>query len=549
MAEYTIGVDFGTLSARAALVNIFNGQVAGTAEYIYPHGVMTEGLPDGWALQYPQDYLDALLSVIPEAVRHSGISAQHVVGIGVDFTANTAFPVDTQGKPLCLNPEWRQERNAYAKLWKHHAAQQRAEQIEAVAKARGESWLRRYGGRISGEWALPKLWELLDEAPELYRTMHTWIEAGDWIVWQLTGREIRNGCAAGYKHFYHAENGYPKEEFYAAIDPGLRHVIRDKYTAPVLPVGGKAGELTSEMAGKLGLRAGIAVAVAHVDAHACVPAAGICTAGQMLAIMGTSSCLMVLSEDEHDVPGMCGAVQDGILPGFCGFEAGQSCVGDLFAWFCDHCVPSAYAQDAQLKGKSLHTYLTELADQLLPGESGLLALDWWNGNRSVLVDFDLSGLLMGMTLQTKPEEIYRALIEATAYGARVIVENFREHGVPVNAFYAAGGISQKNPLVMQIYADVLNMPVRAVDAAEGGALGSAIFAALAAGCHADAWEAVQAMGAPVKRVYHPIPDHICIYEQLYREYKRLHDLFGRTGCDTMKRLRAIKRDITGKEEK
>ena len=550
MAKYTVGMDFGTLSARAVVADTANGRILSGAEFVYPHGVMDARLPDGaplpldYALQHPRDYLDALSAAIPEAVRKSGVDPADVVGIGIDFTACTVLPVDAAGTPLCLLPEWEHSPHAYVKLWKHHAAQGLAHRIADIARQRGEEWLSLYGGEVSSEWNLPKLWEVLEEAPELYRAMYAWVEAGDWIVWQLTGRLTQNACAAGYKSFYRKGKGFPSQDFYAAIDPRLQNVIAEKCFAPVVDLGTRVGGLTDAMAQSLGLRPGIAVAAANVDAHVCVPAAGLTQPGQMLAIMGTSSCHMMLSHTVRAVPGMCGMVQDGLIPGFLGYEAGQSCVGDHFAWFCDRCVPARYQEEARRQGVNIHQYLTELAQKLRPGESGLLALDWWNGNRSVLVDIDLSGLMLGMTLQTKPEEMYRALIEATAYGARKIVENYRACGVPVTAFFATGGISQKNPMAMQIYADVLNMPVRIVDASQGAALGSAIFGAVAAGSadggYDDVISAIQAMSAPSVKTYEPIPENAAAYERLYREYEALHDYFGRGQNPVMKTLKAIK---------
>lgn len=538
MGKYVIGLDYGTLSARALLANADTGHSVATAEFVYPHGVMTDGLPNGWALQHPQDYLDALFVIIPQVMQKGGISPKDVIGLGLDCTACTAFPVNDRGTPLCFDTRWQNEPNAYAKLWKHHAAQGRADRITEIAQDRREPWLGCYGGKVSGEWGLPKLWELLDETPKLYETMHAWIEAGDWLVWQLTGRESRNLCASSFKHFYRQEIGYPSQVFYETIDPRLKTVIAEKYTAPIIPAGQQAGTLTEEMAERLGLCAGIPVSAACVDAHAAVPAAGITESGEMLAIIGTSTCVMTLAQEAQPVPGICGTAKDAILPGYYACEAGQSCVGDLLGWFCDHCVPGEYQRQARENGQTVHQYLTELAEHLHPGESGLVALDWWNGNRSILVDFDLSGMIVGMTLQTRPEEIYRALIEATAFGLRVIVEYFRSYGVPVEKLFATGGISRKNALAMQIYADVLDLPVRIVEAEQGAALGSAIYAAAAAGYYDSIQSAIRAMAAPVSKIYTPDPAHVKIYDALYREYKQLHDYFARDGV--MKRLKSLK---------
>ena len=553
MPYYTIGIDYGTLSGRAALVDTADGRIAASAVYEYPHGVMDAALPDGtplgqdWALQHPQDYLDVLVHTIPAVMKSSGADASQVVGIALDVTACTALPVDGDGMPLCMKDAYRGNPHAYVKLWKHHAAQDKANEMTRIAMERSEEWLPAYGGKVSSEWSFPKLWQVLDEAPEIYAAMAGWVEAADWIVWQLCGTWMQNSCAAGYKCFYRKQEGWPSEDYFAAVDERLRHVVREKLSAPVIPIGGRAGSLTPEMAARLGLRPGIAVAAGNVDAHASVPAAGVTKPGQLLAIIGTSTCHMALSRVRHDVPGICGIVEDGILPGCWGYESGQTCVGDHFAWAAERITPAAYHEEAARRGVSVHAYLTELASRLAPGESGLLALDWWNGNRSILADADLTGMLLGMTLRTRPEEIYRALIEATAYGLRMVVENYREHGVAVDEVFALGGISQKNAMAMQIYADVLNMPVRVVDCAQGGALGSAIIAAVAAGVYPTMEDAIAAMAAPVLCAYAPKAAHAAVYDGLFAEYRRLHDTFGRGENDVMKRLKAISRRAVAKE--
>ncbi|MBP3655613.1 MAG: ribulokinase [Clostridia bacterium] len=544
MGRYVIGIDYGTLSGRASLVDTADGRTLASSVYVYPHAVMDAVLPDGtplppdWALQHPQDYLDVLDHAIPAVLRESGVRPEDVVGIALDVTACTALPVRRDGTPLCFLDAYKGNPHAYVKLWKHHAAQDRASIMTRIAQERGEPWLAAYGGKVSSEWSFPKLWQVLDEAPEVYAAMDAWAEAADWIVWQLCGRWVQNSCAAGYKCFCRKGEGFPDEEYFAAVDARLRHVVREKLWAPVMPGHCRAGGLTQAMAERLGLMPGIAVAAGNVDAHVAVPAAGITEPGTLLSIIGTSTCHMTLGASRCDVPGICGAVEDGIVPGFWGYESGQSCVGDHYAWMTDRFVPGEYHKAAAERGMSVHAYLTELASRLLPGESGLLALDWWNGNRSILVDVDLTGMILGMTLRTVPEEIYRALIEATAYGMRMIVENYNRHGVPLERVCALGGISQKNALAMQIYADVLNMPVHVMDCEQGGALGSAIFASVAAGVHPDMRTATEAMSAPVLRAYEPDAHSAEIYDALYAEYSRLHDYFGRGENDVMKRLKA-----------
>ena len=553
MGKYTIGVDFGTLSGRAVLVDVTTGNELGSSVFEYPHGVMDEKLPDGtklgvdWALQQPQDYLDVFSHTIPDVLKKTGISPEDVIGIGIDFTACTILPVKADGTPLCFLKEFQSNPNAYVKLWKHHAAQDKANQLNEIAEKRGEDWLPRYGGKISSEWVVPKVWQILDEAPDVYAATDFIIEAADWVIWQLTGVQTRNSCTAGYKAIWHKKKGYPSKDFYRALDPRLENFVEEKLGCPITPLGQKAGEIT-EVASKLtGLKAGTAVAVGNVDAHVCVPAVKIDGPDKMLAIMGASTCHMLLSEVEKEVPGMCGVVEDGILPGYFGYEAGQSCVGDHFAWFMENCLPSEYYSAAKAENKDVYQYVEERAKALRPGQSGLLALDWWNGNRSCLVDVDLTGMMVGLTLATKPEEIYRALVEATAYGTRKIIETFRESGVPVEEFYASGGIAQKSPMVMQIYADIINMPIKIAGSTQGPALGSAIFGAVAAGKEKGGYDSVfdaaKVMGKLKDVIYQPIPENVAVYDQLYAEYSILHDYFGRGGNDVMKRLKKIKKAV------
>jgi L-ribulokinase len=411
----------------------------------------------------------------------------------------------------------------------------------------GEPWLARYGNKISSEWFFSKTLQILDEAPEIYTAADRLLEAADWVVWQLTGVETRNSCTAGYKAIWSKREGFPKKAYFAALDARLENVIDEKMMRHIQPIGQRAGGLTEQAARWTGLKPDTAVAIANVDAHVAVPAATVTEAGRMVMIMGTSICHMVLGQDEHLVPGICGYVEDGIIPGFFGYEAGQSCVGDHFAWFVENCVPAAYEREAQERGIDLHQLLEEKAALLKPGESGLLALDWWNGNRSVLVDVDLTGLLLGATLATKPEEIYRALIEATAYGTRVIVEAFDQHGVPVDELVACGGLPEKNKLLMQIYADVTGREIKITASKQTPALGSAMFGAVAAGSAGGGYDTIYQAAPYMARLkdetFKPNPANKRVYDLLYAEYVRLHDYFGRGENDVMKRLKKIKSDV------
>ena len=552
--RYAIGLDFGTESGRAVLVDVTDGREVATAVHPYGDGVIDEvlpgtdiELPHDFALQNPADYIDVLRVTIPAVLKEGGVDSEDVIGLGTDFTACTMLPIDDAGTPLCQKPDWRDNPYAWVKIWKHHAAQPEANRLNEIAERRGEGWLRRYGGKISSEWLIPKIWETLNEAPEVYAAADRYVEAADWIVLQLTGEERRNSCTAGYKAIWSKQEGYPGSEFFAALDPRLRNVVDAKLSRKIYSLGQRAGGLTPEMAELTGLRAGIAVSIGNVDAHVSVPAATVVEPGRMVIIMGTSNCHMVLGTEEHLVPGMCGVVEDGIIPGFYGFEAGQSCVGDHFAWFVENCTPAAYQDEAEARGIDLHRLMEEKAARQKPGEHGLLALDWWNGNRSVLVDVDLTGMLLGATLATRSEDIYRALIEATAYGTRMIIDTFQDHGVAVDEIVACGGLPERNKLLMQIYADVTGREIKVSASQQTPALGSAMFGAVAAGRAAGGYdsifEAAQHMARLKGEAYAPIAEHGAVYDQIYAEYARLHDHFGRGENDVMKRLKQLKASV------
>jgi L-ribulokinase len=536
-AAYVVGVDYGTLSGRAVVVRVSDGAELGSAVHDYAHAVLTDALPDGtplghdWALQVPSDYIDVLRTTVPQAIAAAGVDPAQVIGIGTDFTACTMVPALADGTPLNEVAGWESRPHAYVKLWKHHAAQRQADRINELAAARGESWLPRYGGFISSEWEFAKGLQLLEEDPEAYAEMDRWVEAADWIIWQLTGEYVRNACTAGYKGI-RQDGEYPSREFLAELNPGFADFVASKLDQPIGELGSAAGTLTKQAAEWTGLPEGIAVAVGNVDAHVTSAAAAALDPGQMVAIMGTSTCHVMSGPEIREAPGMCGVVDGGIVAGLFGYEAGQSGVGDIFGHFVEY-----------LASEFSHERLTELAAQQKPGQHGLIALDWHSGNRSVLVDHELSGLLVGETLATKPEDIYRALIEATAFGTRKIVETFNEAGVPVREFIAAGGLL-KNGLLMQIYADVLNMPLSVIGSDQGPALGSAIHAAAAAGAYPDVRVAAAAMGRVERDVYQPDPAAAEVYDELYAEYSTLHDYFGRGGNKVMRTLRAIQRKVT-----
>ncbi len=542
--KYAIGVDFGTLSARAIVIDEHGNELAESVME-YPHGVMETQLPGGaqlgvdWALQHPGDYLLCLEHTVLDATKQAGLQGEDIAGIGIDFTSCTVLPVLKDGTPLCMLPEYQNIPHAYPKLWKHHAAQYCADRFNEVASQRGESWLPYYGGKISSEWAIPKALQILSEAPEVYRAMDLFIEGGDWIVWQLCGSPAASACNAGYKAQWRYGEGYPSSEFFKALDPYFEH-FADKLLTDIFPLGQRAGFVTEAMARRCGLCTGTAVAVGIIDAHASVPACGIDGPGKMLIAMGTSSCHLLMSREEKGVPGTCGIVRDGILPGLYAYEAGQSCVGDHFSWFIDNCLPQSYAKEAGERGLNPHQLLREKTSAKQPGESGLVALDWWNGARSTLMDFDLSGAMIGMNLSTKPEDIYRALIEATAYGTRNIIEAFTSAGVPVDELYAGGGIARKDPFAMQIYADICNREITIVDSNQSGALGAAILGLAAAGQQEDIYDIVRRVGRTGQTKYIPNPEHVAIYDQLFEQYMLLHDYFGKEHSQLMHLLKSLR---------
>ena len=540
-----IGVDFGTLSGRAVVVRVSDAAELGSAVHNYAHAVMDRtlassgaALPPDWALQVPSDYVDVLRTAVPAALAASGVQATDVVGIATDFTACTMLPVLADGTPLCEVPELAGRPHAYVKLWKHHAAQSHADRINALAEERRESWLARYGGRVSSEWEFAKGLQLLEEDPELYDRMDHWVEAADWIVWQLCGSYVRDACTTGYKAIYQ-DGHYPSRDYLAALNPAFAGFVDEKVAHPIGQLGARAGGLTAEAAAWTGLPEGIAVAVGNVDAHVTAPAAQAVEPGQMVAIMGTSTCHVMSSDTLAEVPGMCGVVDGGIVPGLFGYEAGQSGVGDIFGWFVDTCVPPSYVDEATKRGLGVHEYLTELAAAQPVGAHGLVALDWHNGNRSVLVDHELSAVVVGQTLATRPEDTYRALIEATAFGTRTIIEAFEKSGVPVTELVIAGGLT-KNALLMQIYADVTRMPLSVIGSEQGPAVGSAIHAAVAAGAYPDIHAAARAMGSAQRAVHVPDEDRARAYDALFDEYTTLHDYFGRGANDVLHRLRRIR---------
>jgi len=536
--RYALGLDFGTESVRALIVDCATGAEASQATVRYPHGVMTSGLPGSrkplppdFALQHPQDYLDAATKALAEAVK--GVPADRIIGIGVDFTACTMLPVLKDGTPLMKLDKFAGNPHAWVKLWKHHAAQPEADRINEAARARGERFLKYYSGIISSEWMLPKCWETFSKAPEVYAAADLFVEAGDWFVQQMTGAFCRNSCAAGYKGLWNAELGFPSAEFLKALDPALA-ALPDKWLRNIVPPGRKAGAVTRAFAARTGLKEGTPVSAATIDAHSGVAGMGVSKEGPMSVIMGTSSCHMSLSRELKLFEGYAGVVKDGILPGYYGYESGQSAVGDIFGWFVKDFL--------RIEAADPFADISKRAAALEPGAGGVVALDWMNGNRSVLMNANLSGVLLGLTLGTKPEEVYRALVEGTAFGTRTIIDAGRRGGIPADELVVCGGLT-KDPMIMQIYADVTGLEVKVSPSNQAVALGAAIFGAAAAGSanggFDDMSEAIAAMTRPPSRTYRPKKKAKAVYDKLYEVYTRTHDFFGRENVSLMKSLRGI----------
>lgn len=547
MCRYVIGVDFGTLSARAVLLNVDNGDIIGEFTSKYAHGVMDEylctgkKLPDNFALQHPEDYIEALERSVKGVVSASGIDSTTVGAIGIDFTASTVLPIDENGTPLAFVDEFVDEPHAYVKLWKHHGAQKEADDLARVAVERGEEWLDSYGGTVSAEFMIPKILETARSAPEVYRRAYRFVEAGNWITMLLTGRETNASAFAGFKAFWDEEKGFPSNEYFCAVDPKLEGLIGMKIYDEISSVSCRAGTLCNKGSELTGLKEGIPVSLAMLDAHAAMPALNITDNGNLMLILGTSACHIINCDKQLSIDGIFGRVKNGVIPGLTTYEAGQQCFGDAFDWFVSECVPTHCIEEAQKEGKSIHQYLSEKAAKLDIGRSGIVALDWFNGNRSVLVNSKLSGMLLGITIRTKPEEIYRALLEAASFGTRRIIDQFTSNGIEIKCITAAGGIANKNSLLMQIMADVTDREIKVCSTTQAAALGSAIYASVAGGFYSDVTEAAEKLSAPISKTYTPISSNVTKYQSLYKEYLELHDYFGRSNL-VMERLSDMKQD-------
>jgi L-ribulokinase len=546
MSRYSIGFDFGTESVRVLIVDVSNGAVAAIAARSYEHGVIdrelpTYGgrLPSDYAFQHPQDWLNSAAAACREAMAEPKLSPDAIVGIGIDFTSCTMMPALADGTPLCFVPGFERVPMAWPKLWKHHGAKEATDRINEVARERGEPWLARYGNAIGIEWFFPKVLETINEAPSVYDRADVWLEAGDWFVWQLVDGPFprcsprmltRSTCQAGYKACWNAESGYPSREYFAAVHPKMVNVVDAKMLGTLRSPGARAGSLSEPIAAMFGLHAGTPVSAAIIDAHAGVPGAGVAEADTMVLVMGTSSCHMMNSRREALATGIAGVVADGILPGYFGYETGQSSVGDAFNW-----VTTTLQRD--------HREMNRLAAELPPGSGGVLAIDWLNGCRTPLMDGRLSGAFVGLTLGTRPEQMYRAMMEATAFGVRWICDILRGADVPIKRFVASGGLPAKSTLLMQIYADVLGQPIDQAAGDQPVALGAAMLGAVAAGAsltgHAGVETVIRAMAPRLPaQTFRPRPEATAQYDKLYAIYRTLGKDDGPL-AESMRRLREL----------
>ncbi len=558
--KFTIGVNFGNQTAQAVLVDVSNGKIIASSVYKYPHGVITDQLPNSyveldpdWALQDPKDYINALKRNITKLIADSQISADQIIGIGVSFPGSTVIPTTNEGTPLALLEEYKDEPHAWPKHWKHAAAFDEAAQLTKIATDRFETFLDRYGGNISPEWFFPKVWQIFNESSSVYSAAERLIEASDWMVWQLTGIETRNICAAGFKALWSKSEGFPLETFFSAMHPSMRDIVEEKMKHEITPLGEQVGELTEAAAKWLKLNPGIPVATGILSDHAAVPAATVAEPGKTALILGNHFSQMVLSKKKHRVPGMCGMVEGGIVPGLIAYQAGQASSGDHFKWFMENGIPGDYEKEARKRKISLLSLMEEKAAALEPAESGLIALDWWNGNCSILADNALTGMILGYSLKTKPEEIYRALLEATAFGTRKIFESFIASGVPINQVVVTGGDLVNNNLLLNIIANVTNIEIRVAETHFPSALGSAMYAAVAAGESRGGYNSIQEASQKMARLrnksYLPNNNDKKTYNRLYSEYTLLHDYFGYGHNNAMKRLKNLRDTILEKKRR
>lgn len=546
--KYSIGLDFGTLTARAVIVDVETGRELATSTFGYQDAIIDTFLPEtevrlpsDFALQNPRDYQEAVVSLLRDILYRSGVCAEDIIGIGVDATASTVLALDEAYMPLCLLPEYKNNPHSWIKMWKHHSPQGQADRINRVAAGLQEPFLRRCGGKVSVEWYYPKMLETLENAPEVFKAAAYFVELGDWIVYLLTGERKRSSAIASLHAHWDSAHRMPSEEFFRSLHPLMLEKVKQGAQIPVVSVFSPAGTLTKEIAGQTGLSEHTVVSMADTDSPVALLSLDVTKERTGALILGTSSVFMLLSRREHFIPGAMASVKDQMMPGFFGNMFGQSAVGDSFEWFVKNLVPYQYYLDARNKDWSVFDVMNDAMERLPLDSEHILALDWFNGSRSLLQNASLSGVLVGMTLSTKPEQIYRALVESTAFGLKKILSGVSDAGIPLDQIKACGGLARKSPAIMQIYADILELPIYTTSSKQTIGKGSAILGALAASSAKGGYDriedAVKAMRCPVTACYTPRSEYRTMYHELKTQYEEVYRFFGQEAPQIMSKLR------------
>lgn len=549
--KYSIGLDFGTLTARAVIVDTADGKALATSTFGYQDAIIDSTLPESrihlpadFALQNPRDYQEAVVSPLRDILHRSGVRAEDVIGIGVDSTASTVLALDENYMPLCLHPECKNNPHSWIKMWKHHSPQKQADRINAAASRLGESFLQRCGGKVSVEWFYPKMLETLELAPDIFDRAAYFVELGDWIVYLLTGEMKRSSAIASLHAHWDSTQGMPSDEFFHQLHPKMADKVRQNQKIPVAPIFSAVGTLSREIAAQTGLTERTMVSIADTDSPVALLSLNVTNENTGALILGTSSVFMLLSQKEHYIRGAMASVKDQLMPGFFGNMFGQSAVGDSFEWFVKNMVPYQYYLEAKNNDKSVFDIMNAAMERLDPRVEHVLATDWFNGSRSLLQNSSLSGALVGMSLSTRPEQIYRALVESSAFGLKKILNSIHDAGIPLEQIRACGGLARKSPAIMQIYADILEIPIYTAASAQAIGQGAAILGAQAAGSENGGYDqiadAVGAMHCPVATCYTPRNEYRQLYRELFAQYEEVYHFFGVEKPQIMESLRAPK---------
>lgn len=545
MSKYTIGIDFGKTGCRALLIDTADGSEVACASAEYYNGIMLNNffngvpLPEGWAIADPQDYIDVITETVSELSQKVKIS--DIAGLGIAFSSCCILPVKADGTPLCALPEFKNNPHAYIKVTRHRAAGEQAKKINTLANEMREPWVSIGQNADSPEWLLPKVLEILEEAPTVFQAADYFIEATDWLVWQLTGNPVRNSFSAAFKAQIR-DNTQPSKEFLKALNPQLENLYQTKLNLPIASPVTCAGGLTRGMSAQMGIKPGTPVAVGGVDILACIPALDVCRPGGLVGIFGTSAMFVTLSDKCVEPMGVARGDKGSIIPGYYTYKSNVPCMGDNYAWFLNNYLTPEYHSGAKAEGRNLHSFIAQKMMRLKPGENGIISINWLKGTYCPLNDKDLSGLFIGMDINTKPEHIYRAIIEGMAFDTRTLIEEYAINDIEIDSFYGVGTIAERNPFITQLYADILNIPVRVAGSSKSPALGAAIIAATISGEYSGIEEAANAMGVLKNVVYLPDVNASAVYDRMYIEYRKLTDYFSEENPSIMHNLKAIKRD-------